>query len=682
MPFLLGIAGILCLLACDKSSPTEPGPKDWDCVVDPDSIPKYARTIGCLDDFSALASPPLDASIPGAVSLKSVVDLADSGKLYFQNSKQYKIHWEFTSANLSGSGKPVVPVLSSFNQTEYYSPNRRFILGSLTRYEGPGIWAYEIAPYDNASAGMILTAFRKIAAACFCGDSLYFHPTSQAVAAEAKKLPSDVHVISTDSLYEGIEYQPLNYGTSMGRLVFTTAKKLESEYVGFRDIVVLDDVPNDISVVSGIITQVFQTPLSHINVLSQNRGTPNMGLREAQSDSTLKALKGKWVKLVVGASAYTVTEVTQAEADAWWDAHKPAAVGVPNMDLDTREMRNVEDILDLDPSNLGDGARLGAALKKAIPAYGGKASHFSAFPHMDSTKISFPKAFAIPVYHYWHFMEMNGFNDTVTQMLADEKFKGDPAERDKRLKALRTAMKAAPVDPDFEAELMARIADRFPGINRIRFRSSTNAEDLDGFTGAGLYDSKTGDLTDPADPILGAVREVWATVWLFRAFEERSYRNIDHKAVGMALLVHNAHSDEEANGVAITANPFDASGLEPGFYINAQLGEEPVVSPTAGVTPDEFIYHYDMPGQPIVMISNSTLVPKGSTVLTSAQTYALGTALKEIHRFFQPLYGKDPSKWYAMDTEFKLDQPSGADRNGKPIIIMKQARPYPGFGKE
>ncbi|MEO7776214.1 MAG: PEP/pyruvate-binding domain-containing protein [Fibrobacteria bacterium] len=684
MPSLLGIACILCLLACDKSSPTEPEPKPkaWDCAVDKSALPHFSKTIGCQDDFTALASPPLDASIPGAVSLKSVVDLADSGKLYFQNSKEYKIHWEFTSANLSGNGKPIVPVLSSYNQTEYYSPNRRFILGSVTRYEGPGIWAYEIAPYDNASSAMILTAFRKIAAACYCGDSLYFHPTSLAVAAEAKKLPSDVHVISTDSLYEGIEYQPLNYGTSMGRLVFTTAKKLESEYVGFRDIVVLDDVPNDISVVSGIITQVFQTPLSHINVLSQNRGTPNMGLRGAQSDSTLKALKGKWVKLVVGASAYTVSEVTQAEADAWWDAHKPAAVGVPNMDLDTKEMRNVEDILDLDPSNLGDGARLGAALKKAIPAYGGKASHFSAFPHMDSTKISFPKAFAIPVYHYWHFMEMNGFNDTVTQMLADEKFKGDPAERDKRLKALRTAMKAAPVDPDFEAELMARIADRFPGINRIRFRSSTNAEDLDGFTGAGLYDSKTGDLTDASDPILGAVREVWATVWLFRAFEERSYRNIDHKAVGMALLVHNAHSDEEANGVAITANPFDASGLEPGFYINAQLGEEPVVSPTAGVTPDEFIYHYDMPGQPIVMISNSTLVPKGSTVLTAAQTYALGSALKEIHRFFQPLYGKDPSRWYAMDTEFKLDQPSGADRNGKPIIIMKQARPYPGFGKE
>jgi hypothetical protein len=278
-------------------------------------------------------------------------------------------------------------------------------------------------------------------------------------------------------------------------------------------------------------------------------------------------------------------------------------------------------------------------------------------------------------------MEENGLNDTVDAMLADSKFQGDPAERDKRLKALRKAIIAAPLDSAFETELMAKIEKEYPGL-KIRFRSSTNAEDLDGFTGAGLYDSKTGDPDDPSDGIINALKEVWASVWYFRAFEERSYRNIDHKAVGMACLVHNAHPDEEANGVAITANPFDAAGLEPGFYINVQVGEALVVQPDAGSTSDQFIYHYDMPGQPMVFIANSNLVPKGSTVLTTAQAYSLGTALKEIHRFFQPLYGKDPSKWYAMDTEFKLDQPVGAAPGSKPIIIMKQARPYPGWGKQ
>ena len=62
----------------------------------------------------------------------------------------------------------------------------------------------------------------------------------------------------------------------------------------------LDQVPNDLSVTLGIITEEFQTPLSHINVLSQTRKIPNMALRNAFTDPKLRALDGKWVKLPGG----------------------------------------------------------------------------------------------------------------------------------------------------------------------------------------------------------------------------------------------------------------------------------------------------------------------------------------------------------------------------------------------
>ena len=214
----------------------------------------------------------------------------------------------------------------------------------------------------------------------------------------------------------------------------------------------------------------------------------------------------------------------------------------------------------------------------------------------------------------------------------------------------------------------------------MRFRSSTNAEDLDGFTGAGLYTSQSGDPDDPRRPVLDAVREVWASVWNFRAFEERTYRSIDHDTVGMALLVHRSFPDEEANGVALTANPFDTSGLEPGFYVNVQLGERFGGQPEPGVTTDQFIYHYDMPGQPIVFISHSNLVPAGQTVLTTTQTYELGQALDAIHSHFYETYGPtaaDPAAWYAMDVEFKFDGLPGEE----PALYIKQARPHPGRGQ-
>ena len=647
--------------------------KEWNCRIKAGDTIDFTNAIGCGSDFSSLASEPLDASIPGAISAKTVIDLSD-GNLYFQNSKKYKIHYDFASAQLSGNGRPPVPSLSRFNRTEYYSPNRRFVLGAITYYKGAEVYTYEIAPYDRADPEMITAAYNRIADSCFFGSQLHFHPTSQAIERTAKKLSGTVKIISTGELYKDIDYQPLNYGTSTGRLVFITAAELDTAYVGFRDIVVLDAVPNDISVVSGIITEEFQTPLSHINVLSQNRGTPNMALRDAYSNTELRILEGKWVKLEVVPFKYSVTEITKDSADVWWEANRPVSVLIPSLDLTITDLCDIEDILDITTYGLKE------ALSLAIPVFGGKASHFAAFPHMDNKKVPYPKAFAVPVYYYWQFMEQNGFDKQVSQMLTDTLFQDDPSVRDRRLAELRDSILKAPIDSAFEITLLNKLNTEYPGI-RMRFRSSTNAEDLDGFTGAGLYTSKSGDPKNPDRPVRDAIRTVWSSVWFFRAFEERNYRNIDHKKVGMALLVHNSFPYEEANGVAITANPFDPSGLEPGFYVNVQIGEESVVRPEAGVTSDQFIYHFDMPGQPIVFMAHSSLIPSGKTVLTTAQTHTLGEALKEIHDFFYPVYGKDSNKWYAMDTEFKFDQPVGSNSAEKPVLYMKQARPYPGMGQ-
>ena len=79
-----------------------------------------------------------------------------------------------------------------------------------------------------------------------------------------------------------------------------------------------------------------------------------------------------------------------------------------------------------------------------------------------------------------------------------------------------------------------------------------------------------------------------------------------------------------------------------------------------------------------VFIAHSNLVPQGTTVLTNTQRHTLGIALRKIHDFFYPLYGSHA--WWAMDTAFKFDQPMGGDPTGEPVLIVKQARPYPGWG--
>jgi len=362
--------------------------------------------------------------------------------------------------------------------------------------------------------------------------------------------------------------------------------------------------------------------------------------------------------------------VTQAEADAWWEEHRPATVAVPRADLSVTDVRDIEDVLDV------EGLGLAGALARAIPAFGGKASHYAAFPHMPGP-IPYPPAFVVPIHYYDQFMRQNGFHERIEALLADPAFQNDPRVREERLALLRADMRVAPIDPDFWALLTEKLATDYPGV-RMRFRSSTNCEDLNGFTGAGLYESVSGDPNDSSDPYDDAVRRVWASVWRFRAFEEREYRGISHREVGMALLVHRGFPTEDANGVAITANLFDTYGAEPGYYVNVQRGDTSVVLPPANVTSDQFLYHYDLPGQPIVFLAHSNLVPEGETVLTRAQVATLAEALATIHAFFDPLYGPlTPEHFYAMDVEFKFDTDPAT---GESLLVIKQARPYPGRG--
>jgi pyruvate,water dikinase len=632
------------------------------CQVMGSEAPDMLRKVGCKADFDLLASQPLDTAIPGARSVKFVIDQHDADNLYFQNSKKYKVHFDFVSRHLGGMGRPVGS-LSDFNMVQYYSPSRRFLLGSVTYYEGPKVWTVEFAPYDTASTTMIAKAYQAIATSTFFGATLYFHPTSQTIERESAKLPSSVKLKTTRDLFEGIDFQPLNLGTTVGRLRFLTAQQLEmQEYLAFRDIVVLDRVPNDLSVTLGIITDQFQTPLAHINVLAQTRKIPNMGLRNAFMNPQLRALENKWVKFTVNVEGFTVEEVTLAAADAWWEMNKPPKANIAKADTSVMGLWDVTKILDATMP-------LRERVRAVIPRFGGKASHYAAMAQNKVVPMWDPPGFAIPSYYYFQFLQRHGLDKKVEAMIADPTFRSDPRVRDARLKELRDAIEAAPFDAALDALITAKLAAEYPG-RVMRFRSSATAEDLEGFSGAGLYTSKSGEPDNANKTNARAIKEVWASTWRLRAYEEREYRSVEHLNVAMAILCHPAFRGEHASGVAVTANPNDPSGLQPGFLINVQLGDGSVVLPEAGIKADQLVYLYDFPGQPIQYLDHSNLVATGQTVLTRTQVNELGMALDAIHQFFRPAYGTVPGAWYGMDVEFKF-------HGTPPRVYIKQARPYP-----
>src|SRR5215207_3483179 len=106
MRFLsLTVAATGLALSCGGSSETT-----WECALDDGA--DFTTRIGCEADFLALASRPLDASIPGARSVKTIVDREADSALSFQDSNQFPTHYEFASTHLSGDGRPVVLPLS------------------------------------------------------------------------------------------------------------------------------------------------------------------------------------------------------------------------------------------------------------------------------------------------------------------------------------------------------------------------------------------------------------------------------------------------------------------------------------------------------------------------------------------------------------------------------------------
>jgi hypothetical protein len=634
---------VLLAVACSSSS----GP---DAPVCEDQTLPSRPELRCEAEFAAQAARPLDTSLPGARTVKTIVDRAADHAVHFMDTTAYPLHSRFAVERLGfPPGAPFV--------NEYFLPQRRFLLGAVTHYEEPDVFAYELAPYDTASVEMITDAFERLAAAAYFGDRLRFHPTSREQEALAASLPAHVRVVTTDEIHAGTSYQPLNLGETVSKVRRLSADALATTYVGPRDLVVLDRVPNEISVVGGVVTAELQTPLSHVNVLSQQRGTPNMALRDA--DVAFAGLDGKWVRLSVKAFEWQAVEVSQAEADAWWEAHRPTPAEVPAPDY------SVTELLDIDDVGLAD-----------VRAVGGKAANFGELRHI-AEGVIVRDALVVPVFYYRQFMEDNGFAAEVEAMLVDPLFVADGEVRRARLADLQTRMRAAPVDADLLAALSARLERDFPGT-RMKFRSSTNAEDLARHTGAGLYDSRSGAVGDPGRPIDVALRTVWASVWNFRAFEEREHVSIEHGQVAMAVLLNPSYPDEAANGVAITANIFDPGpGGEDAFYVNAQVGEESVVSPHPQVVADQLVYYHFHAGQPATYYAHSSLVAAGATVLSRRELHELGVALAALRTHFEGLY--QPPAGYArmpMDVEWKLV----ADEAGRHIEI-KQARPYPGRGQ-
>src|ERR1041384_5434571 len=82
--------------------------------------------------------------------------------------------------------------------------------------------------------------------------------------------------------------------------------------------------------------------------------------------------------------------------------------------------------------------------------------------------------------------------------------------------------------------VLQKVHREYAGVGLFT-RSSTNAEDLPNFSGAGLYSTVPNVRTD--QQLMEAIKTVWASVWNYEAYEARESFGMSHFAVYPAVLI-------------------------------------------------------------------------------------------------------------------------------------------------
>ena len=576
----------------------------------------------------------------GALLVKfSIVDInTDRPRVYFQDTSEFPEHGDYLD---------FIDI-----EWDYWTTVRATIMYNpeLAAPDGtPGVYLLKIkipVPRGDRLSYFERTYTLLAASMPLLDDNLALWIQNSELPAVQADLPlfraSRMGMVFDEDVYGETDFLVLNPGEGYGLL-----RSLEpDERPSSRDVVIYETLPNELPRVAGIISAVPQTPLSHVNLRALQDSVPNAFIADALQDEIISGLIGSYVHYAVTETGYSIRAATQSEVDAHHASSRPAEAQTPQRDL------SVTSITPLSNIEFDD-----------WDSFGVKAANVAVLGTLGFPDGTIPDGFAVPFYFYDEFMKQNGLYEDIEEMLADSDFQTDYETKADELKKLRKKIKKAETPEWIETALTAMHAT-FPEGTSLRYRSSTNNEDLPGFNGAGLYDSKTQHAEETEeDGVSKSLKQVYASLWNFRAFIERDFHRIDHLAAAMGVLVHPNYSDELVNGVAASVDP--AYGTEGTHYVNSQVGEDLVTNPEAHSVPEEILLYPDGTRR-VVALSNQ--VPQGQLLMNGDQLAQLHRHLAAIHERFAGLYGVEDGERFAMEIEFKITSDN--------ILAIKQARPW------
>jgi len=637
----------------------------------------------------------------GPAWVKFTIRVSEPNVVYFQNSSQIPFHHDFVTSSL----EPYIGWSpAEIDAVSLYAAGQELVFGAvLYSPDSPHEIAIQLVRQDPYSTAEVITYFESVRASVRAVGSVpffYFPTFEQLQSAEDNRQALDEAGIPLGSTARWLKGNACyNFGWAHGRLVFVPGAQIAAAYaagtLGPDDILLTDGVPAEIPFVAGVLSLQASTPNSHVAILAADWEIPFAFLALPDSAEAAEALVGRDVVLRATTvnpqfftGSYTDFEDCQVRLVDVTDALSEDLID------HLRDLKRAPD-LNLRPIEFAGAytREVTNATPDDIVTIGGKAANYGFLLRSIPANTRPAMAFTFDLWNEYLDQAIDGevtLRQRIAELLAPFPTypPADFAALYEALDEIRDLIDdVADFNPAQRSAIIAAL-DRFDPVQRIRFRSSTNVEDSDVFTGAGLYSSESGCLADDADNdntgpshcdasrpgergVFRALRKVFESFYYDNAFLERLRHRVDESTVGMAVLAHYTFVDETelANGVATlrVTGPTNARAT-----IVLQPGAFSVTNPEDGGLPEVVdVFTFSSSVFPSLRQATDRL-PLGATVLDFPAEYVtLTNLLRTAGQAFAAHYGDSQ---YDVEFEFKKIVGEG--------LVIRQVRRVPALSSD
>jgi len=536
----------------------------------PEPVKRSLPKIASQEDFDQIARVYHQGTPYALPHAMFVIDRRFKNKIYYVNSQKYRFHKDFLLANyLVARGADVFEPI-------YIRQDRRFIVGTIAWQKPVEKFTFELWEGDLANADLIKLAYDTINKTFF--EEVAYKPNS--IRQDDATATLGIRRISADEIQKNQEYLALNTGKAVGR-IHIIDKLDDTVEIGDNEILILKELPISLPQVRGIIVAKPSTPLSHVNILAKGWGVPNVYIKDA--DKLFKEYDTFWVSLDAKLTDYDLKRADIEELKKNTTTEESAAPS----DLTVTKIASLREVR-----------------KKDSIIYGSKSANLGEMMNVKIPGVIVPNGFTVPFYWYDKFMKDNGFDQTVDALLDDNDFVHNPRIRRQKLEEFRQKIQNGNFDENLKTEIIEKWKTRLKGQG-VFVRSSSNAEDLPNFSGAGLYSSVANVKSE--EKIIEALKTVWASLWNFEAYEARVRNYVNQRTVYMSALIQ-VGINMDSGGVMFTKDPFDPENKN-AVYIAAIWGHNEGITANKFV-PEQVLYNPKSNAVQVLTISQQDSVLK------------------------------------------------------------------------